>query len=228
MNTFKNKGFIAYIAFLALLLVPLLATVLPESLASQLSIYMPPYDLFGLIVVAVTYVVLLVLIGMDSPWRFFTLLPTVACGSLLVYALYVEYELFLLPCNLCILQRVVFVAIGLVYLVASLKPVTGWGRKLLGICALCAAGIGIGIAGRHVWMQGLPPELVPDCGPSLEMMMETSPLWDAVSSVLTASGNCADIQWQFLGMSMPTWTLICFIGLFIYTILWMFIKIKKS
>ncbi len=163
-----------------------------------------------------------------NQFRLLTLLPFLTCAGLLAYALYVEYVMFLMPCNLCILQRVVFIGIGVLYLVSSIKPTQFWGRKLSGVLILLVTACGIGISGRHVWLQGLPPELVPDCGPSLEMMMQTSPLWDAVSSVLTASGNCAEIQWQFLGMSMPTWTLICFIGLFIYTILWMFIKIKES
>ncbi len=228
MNTMKNKGHIAYLILLALLLIPLFATLLPEPMGSKLTIYMPPYNGYGFIFVALTYIVLLVLIGLENRLRFFTLLPTVACGSLLVYALYVEYELFLMPCNLCILQRVVFVAIGLLYLIASFKPVSGWGRKLLGVCALIASGIGVAIAGRHVWMQGLPPELVPDCGPSLQMMLENSSVWNSVASVLSASGNCADIQWDYLGLSMPTWTLICFIGLFIYTAVWMFVRINND
>ena len=98
----------------------------------------------------------------------------------------------------------------------------------MGLLLLVASGIGIAIAGRHVWLQNLPSELVPDCGPSLEMMLENSSVWNAVSSVLSASGSCAEIQWEYWGLSMPTWTLICFIGLFIYTVLWMFIKIKNT
>ncbi len=163
-----------------------------------------------------------------NQFRLLTLLPFITCAGLLAYALYVEHVMFLMPCNLCILQRVVFVAIGVLFLIGAFKPVQGWGRKLLGLLLLVSSAAGIALAGRHVWMQGLPPELVPDCGPSLQMMMENSSIWNAVSSVLSASGNCADIQWEFWGMSMPTWTLICFIGLFIYTILWMFIKIRST
>jgi len=129
---------------------------------------------------------------------------------------------------LCILQRVVFVAIGALFLIGSFKPVLYWGRKVLGVLLLISTGTGVAIAGRHVWMQSLPPELVPDCGPSIEMMMDSSPLWEVLSTVLSASGNCADIQWDFLGLSMPTWTLVCFVGLFIYSVLWMFIKIKPK
>lgn len=163
-----------------------------------------------------------------NQFRLLTLLPFLTCAGLLAYALYVEHVMFLMPCNLCILQRIVFVGIGLLYLLAAFKPAQYWGRKVFGVLLLLTTACGISIAGRHVWMQGLPPELVPDCGPSMQMMMETSPFWDVLKNVLSGSGNCADIQWEFLGMSMPTWTLICFIGLFIYTILWMFIRIKES
>ena len=161
-----------------------------------------------------------------NQFRLLSLLPFLTCAGLLAYALYVEYVMFLMPCNLCILQRVVFVIIGVLFFVGSVKPVQFWGRKVLGLLLLVATGTGVGIASRHVWLQNLPPELVPDCGPSMEMMMESSPLWDVLSTVLTASGNCAEIQWEFLGLSMPSWTLICFIGLFIYATIWMFIKIK--
>lgn len=163
-----------------------------------------------------------------NQFRLLTLLPFLTCAGLLAYALYVEHVLYLMPCNLCILQRVVFIGIGLLYLLASFKPAQYWGRKVFGVLILVTTACGIGLAGHHVRMQGLPPELIPDCGPSLQMMLENSSIWDAVSSVLKASGNCADIQWDFWGLSMPTWTLICFIGLFIYTILWMFIKVKES
>jgi Disulfide bond formation protein DsbB len=133
-----------------------------------------------------------------------------------------------MPCNLCILQRVVYITIGILFLLAAFKPTLYWGRKLIGVLALLVSAIGIAISGRHVWMQGLPPERVPDCGPSMQMMMESSPLWDVLKSVLTGSGNCADIQWQFLGLSMPTWSLIMFIGLFIFTLIWMFITVQTQ
>lgn len=163
-----------------------------------------------------------------NQFRLLSIIPFIVCAGLLAYALYVEYVMFLMPCNLCILQRVVFIVIGMLFLVGSFKPVQQWGRKLLGVLLLIVSGIGIGIASRHVWLQNLPPEEVPDCGPSLQMMLDNTPVWEALSSVLTASGNCAEIQWDFLGLTMPTWTLICFIGLFIYTVLWMFINIKNT
>lgn len=220
------KSQIAYIVLLVLMLLPLFGSLLPDPIGSTLSIYMPPFNSVGLIVVIMIYIILMVLLALGNLFRFITLLPAIGCASLLIYALHVEYVDFLMPCNLCILQRVVFVVIGVLYLLASIKPAQYIGRKILGFLLLITSGTGIAIASRHVWLQNLPPELVPDCGPSLEMMLENSSIWNAVSSVLSASGSCAEIQWDYWGLSMPTWTLICFICLFIYTLVWMTIKIN--
>ena len=160
-------------------------------------------------------------------FRLVTLLPFLLCAGLIGYALYVEHVQYLMPCNLCILQRVVYMTIGVLFLIASLKPTIYWGRKLIGVLAIIISGIGIAISSRHVWMQGLPADQVPDCGPSMEMMLDSSPLFEVLKSVLTGSGNYAEIQWQFVGLSMPTWSLIMFIGLFIFTLIWMFIRVKS-
>ncbi|MEL7298332.1 MAG: disulfide bond formation protein B, partial [Pseudomonadota bacterium] len=67
---------------------------------------------------------------------------------------------------------------------------------------------GVAIASRHVWLQNLPADQVPSCGAGLEFMMETLPLLTVVREVLTASGECANISWEFLGLSMPAWVAI--------------------
>ncbi|MCX7555114.1 disulfide bond formation protein B [Marinicella sp. S1101] len=228
MNKYQQKAQIAYMIVLALMLIPLFGSLLPDPIGSHAAIYMPPFSLTGFILVVIVYVILLSVIAFGQPYRFFTLMPAIGCASLLIYALHVEYVDFLMPCNLCILQRVVFVVIGVLYLLASLKPAKHIGRLISGVLILLASGVGIGIAGRHVWLQNLPPELVPDCGPSLQMMLEDSSIWHAVSSVLSASGSCAEIKWEHWGLSMPTWTLICFIIIFIYTVLWMIVKVQPT
>jgi len=159
-------------------------------------------------------------------FRILTLLPFLLCAGLIAYALYVEYVDYLMPCNLCILQRVVYITIGILFLVAAFKPTLNWGRKVIGVLALIVSAIGIVISGRHVWMQGLPADQVPDCGPSLQMMMDSTPLWDVLKTVLSGSGNCADVQWQLFGLSMPTWSLIMFIGLFLFSLIWMFLRVN--
>jgi len=139
----------------------------------------------------------------------------VLCASLIAYALYVQFGMLMLPCPLCILQRIAFAALGLVFLVGGLHAPAGRaGRAVYGVLAFIAAGAGAGIAGRHVWLQSLPPSEVPSCnGMGLDYMLEAMGPLKALSSVLSGSGECAKVDWTFLGVSMPAWTLVWFIGL---------------
>jgi disulfide bond formation protein DsbB len=80
------------------------------------------------------------------------------------------------------------------------------------LLAFLAAGTGAGVAARHVWLQHLPPDQVPACGPGLSYMVESLPSYlDVVRKVLQGSGECAKVDWTFLGFSMPEWTLLCFV-----------------
>lgn len=142
------------------------------------------------------------------------------CAGLLAYALYLQVHDGLDPCPLCILQRVAFIAMGLVFLLAA---VHGAGRTasrvyaaLIGIAGMA----GIAVAGRHVWLQYLPADRVPECGPGLAYMLEVFPLGDALKMAFTGSGECAEVDWTFLGLSMPAWSLLWFVGLTLAGVIW--------
>ena len=135
------------------------------------------------------------------------------CCGLMGFALYAQHILLLDPCPLCVLQRVAVISIGIVLLVAALHNPSGAGRLvytvLLGLVALAGAGV----AGWHARLQRLPADEVPACGPGLDYMLDTFPLGETLKMVFTGSGECADIVWEFLGISMPGWVLIWMIGL---------------
>jgi len=131
-----------------------------------------------------------------------------ACAGLMAYALYAEHVLYLMPCPLCVFQRIAVIGLGLVFLVAGLHNPDGLGRKIYAVLALLVAGGGVAVAARHVWLQNLPADEVPTCGPGLEFILDTFPLGDALSMVFAGSGECADIDWLFLGLTMPTWVII--------------------
>jgi protein dithiol:quinone oxidoreductase len=142
------------------------------------------------------------------------LLGFLACVALLGFALYMERFGGLRPCPLCTFQRAAFILLGLVFLVAGLHaPRSAGGRRGYGVLGLVAASVGIAIAGRHVWLTYLPPDQIPACGPDLAYMMDAFPLGDVMRKVLTGSGECAKVDWTLLGMSMPEWSLLCFIVL---------------
>lgn len=134
-----------------------------------------------------------------------------ACAGLLAYAIYLQLHDGLEPCNLCIFQRVAFAALGVVFLIGALHaPKRPTGRQAYGVAALLASLAGIAVAGRHVWVQMQPAGEV-SCGAPLSFMRETMSTWDVVRKVMTATGNCGDVDWTFLGLSMPWWSLIWFV-----------------
>lgn len=151
-----------------------------------------------------------------SRWLFRTqcLAGFLACAGLLAYALYTQHFGGLLPCPLCTFQRGAFIALGLVFLLAGWHaPKHAATRAFYGVLALVCAAVGVAIAGRHVWLQNLPPNEVPACGPDLSYLMEAFPLGDVLRKVFTGSGECAEVDWTFLGLAMPTWSLIWFVAL---------------
>lgn len=137
------------------------------------------------------------------------------CAGLIAYALYVQFHMLMLPCPLCILQRVAFAALGVVFLVGGLHAPKGKvGRGIYGMLALFVAGAGAGVAGYHVWLQHLPPSEVPLCsGMGLDYMIDAMGLMGALAKVFEGSGECAKVDWTFLGLSMPAWTLVWYVGL---------------
>lgn len=140
------------------------------------------------------------------------------CAALLGFAFYNQYVDYLDPCPLCILQRVVFLAMGVVALLAFLHNPARTGQRIYAWSVVAVATLGALIAGRHVWLQNLPPGEVPECGPGLNYMLENFPLTEVLSTVLMGSGSCAEVVWTFLGMSMPQWTLVWYVGLAFMTL----------
>jgi disulfide bond formation protein DsbB len=143
-------------------------------------------------------------------------LGALACAVLLAYAYYAQYVLHLEPCPLCIFQRVGIFAIGVIFAVAAAHDPGGWGRRvyagLLGLAALAT----IGVAVRHLYIQSLPPGTVAACGASLDFMLKVFPLTEVLVKVLSGSGECAKIEWRFLGLAMPAWVLIAAVALGAY------------
>ena len=135
------------------------------------------------------------------------------CAALMGYALFVQYGLQQEPCPLCILQRVAVIAVGAVFLVAVLHDPADRIARLYGVLVGLFALAGIGVAARHVWILSQPPGSVAECGASLDYMMDVLPLHEVLGKVLSGSGECAKVTWEFLGISMPAWVLINLIAL---------------
>ncbi len=136
----------------------------------------------------------------------------------MAFALYLEHFRGLEPCPLCVFQRVAMIAAGLVFLAGAVHAPRAGGRWAYAIAAAVAAGAGVGLAARHVWLQGLPPDQVPACGPTLDYLMDMLPFRDVVETVLKGDGECAKITGSWLGISIPGWTLLAFGGMTLYAL----------
>ena len=127
--------------------------------------------------------------------------------ALVVLQFYLQWE----PCNLCIFQRIVMIALAGVFLLAALHNPQSWGAKVYGALIGLTAGTGAAIAIRHIWIQHLPPDQVPECGAGLNYLLDTMPLAQVIQTVLKGSGDCAEVQ-LFLGLSIPMWALLAFLA----------------
>jgi disulfide bond formation protein DsbB len=134
-------------------------------------------------------------------------------AAMLFALFYLEGVLYLVPCPLCIIDRVVLTGIGLVFLLAAVHNPGRTGQRVYAGLNLALVGLGFAVAGRHVWLQHLPADRVPECGASLDYMLETLPLHQTLKKVLQGSGECADVQWTLLGLSIPEQTLLLFAAL---------------
>ena len=145
--------------------------------------------------------------------RWLNLAGVASVIGLMGYALYEEHVVGLAACPLCILQRIALIALGLVFAVAALHAPRGAGARVYGVLGALAALTGMGISGWHVRLQNLPPAEVPACGPGYDYIMDTFGWLDGLSMIFTASGECSEVNWQFLGLSMPAWLFVWFVAL---------------
>ncbi len=142
------------------------------------------------------------------------------CAGLLAYAYYAQFVLLLNPCPLCIFQRIAFIAVFVISAIGFLHGPGRTGRKVYGLLCVIAAGAGAGVAGWHVWIQSQPADENIACGAmSLDYMLEIFSYQETITRAFQGTGNCADIDWAFLGLSMPAWTLVIFLAIIVGAIL---------
>jgi protein dithiol:quinone oxidoreductase len=132
------------------------------------------------------------------------------CTGVLSFGAYLQLVEGLEPCPLCISQRLVFLAVGFLFLAGALIKrvirVTVWGALIMSL-------VGAFVSSRHVWLQHLPPDEVPECSPGIEYVFQHFPLSDTVKLMLTGTGECAKVDWTLLGLSIPAWALLTFASL---------------
>jgi len=140
------------------------------------------------------------------------------CAGLILYALYLQYYEYQNPCPLCVLQRVVYIALMVVFLLGGLHGPRRTGAVVYSTLLVLVSLTGAGIAARHVWLQHLPKDKVPECGPGLGYILDRFPLFNALEKIFRGSGECAEAGWRLMGLSIAEWSLVWFILLGAYAV----------
>ncbi len=143
----------------------------------------------------------------------------VACFAMLGYAYFAQYVQHLEPCPLCMFQRITIFALGVVFLIAALHNPRAWGAYLYAGLIAVASLATIAVSARHLYVQSAPPGSIPACGAPLDALVRMFPLTVVIRKVLHAGGECAVVNWRFLGLAMPAWVLICAAALGIWGVL---------
>ena len=149
-----------------------------------------------------------------------------ACAGLIGFALYLQHALGLEPCPMCILQRYAFIVVGVIALAAAIHNPALPGRRIYSGLLVVMAATGGGIAIRHVYLEHYPPKIF-DCGADVGFMLESFPLTQALPMIFRGTGDCTKVVWQFLGLSIAEWSLICFATLIVAAIVAAIIKTRR-
>lgn len=197
---------------------PLVGVLLAVALTGQEQLLMRFGD--GPSLTETVYRITIMTIGVTSlalillpPRRIAYFLGALVCTGLMAWALWLQYGLGLDPCPLCVLQRVAVIATGVVFLIAGIQNPGRAGAAVYAGLTILISGFGLVTAMRHVWIQALPKGEVPACGMGLNYMLETLPFTEVISKVFHGSGECAEAGWYFLGLAIPSWTLVFFVAM---------------
>ncbi|MFZ5524064.1 MAG: disulfide bond formation protein B [Pseudomonadota bacterium] len=151
--------------------------------------------------------------------RWLYLAGALFAGGLIGFALFLQYVKHQDPCPLCMVQRVVFIVLATAFALAALHGPKRRGEWIYAVLIALLALAGMGVAGRHIWIQNLPKDQVPACGPGLDYMLETMPMGDVLKQLMYGSGECAAKGWTFLTLGIPEWSLLCYLALGVWAVL---------
>ncbi len=146
-----------------------------------------------------------------------------ACFGIVILALVIQTVYKLEPCPLCITQRMFFMGLGVLFLIAaficpsSIKPASLLQKIFTGLQVLTSLG-GAGWAMRHWYLQANKESMIADCGVGFDYMFENFPLEKMFKLIFKGTGDCAAIDWTFLGLTLPQLALISFVALGTYAI----------
>ena len=138
--------------------------------------------------------------------------------GLVALALFIQTKFNLEPCPLCITQRMFFMGLGVLFLIHAFLPKVNLLQKIFTLFEVLTALGGAGWALRHWYLQANKESMIADCGVGFDYMFENFPLKKMFTLIFKGTGDCATIDWTFLGLTLPQLALIAFSGFALYAI----------
>lgn len=140
------------------------------------------------------------------------------CFALIAVALYLQHILQMLPCPLCVIQRYMFLAIGVASLVAAISGKIREGATL----ALMAGLGGLYAVGKHLYVIANPGFT---CGiDPMETFLNKIPTAEYLPWLFRADGLCEGATDTVLGLAIPQWSAVWF---FVLTLLLVWVLLRR-
>jgi protein dithiol:quinone oxidoreductase len=149
------------------------------------------------------------------------ILGFVKCFALVALALFIQTNSNLEPCPLCITQRIIFMGLGVLFLIGAFMPPKSVLATVLTLLQVLTALGGVGVAIRHWYLQANRESMIADCGVGFDYMFENFPLQKAFKLLFRGTGDCAAIDWTFIGLTLPQLALIAYVGFGLFAI-WLY------
>jgi disulfide bond formation protein DsbB len=144
--------------------------------------------------------------------RYIWLGVAAVCAGLVATSLVLATWFDLHPCPLCIFQRLLFMIMSVLAVVAFLGSRSLAGR-VTGVLSLLTAVSGAAVAAYQVWLQAQPATMF-TCGGANPNLIERLVDWlgQQFPSLFLATGICGDKELLILGYSLAVWSLAAFVA----------------
>ena len=143
---------------------------------------------------------------MSFPARPALLFVSLACASAVGAAVWAQYHLDMPPCPWCILQRILFIGVAAVSLLAALQPWRGL-RRLMAVLITLLCGGGVAAA----WWQHFFAAKSNSCALTLADQVITALGVDTRwPDLFEVRASCADAAANLLGVPFEFWSLALF------------------
>ena len=156
--------------------------------------------------------------------RYIYFLGWIAIVILLSFSFYLQFFDGIMPCPLCMLQRIAFALLGILFFLGIFLYAKRIYCFILNTLLLLTSSLGMLFAGRQIWLQHVPSN-TNECGVTLQYMMQALPITEVMQKIFEGSAECTQRGWELASLNMAEWALVWFIFFFLMSLYLLFKKV---